>query len=118
MSKSPKLPSPRKMTFEQAMERLAEISELVESGEVGLEESADRYEEAMKLYAHCRRILDRVEQRVQQIQEVAGDELERTPLAPQSQSRDATGAAADADDAGADVLRADDAADEDESGGA
>lgn len=59
---------PRNLKFEQAMERLDRIVEAMESGEVGIEESIARYEEAMQLAAHCRKILDEAEQRVRRIQ--------------------------------------------------
>ena len=60
--------SPRKLKFEDAMERLDAIVEAMESGEIGIEESVSKYEEAMQLAAHCRKILDQSEQRIRRIQ--------------------------------------------------
>lgn len=56
------------LKFEDAMQRLDAIIEAMESGEIGVEDSISRYEEAMKLAAHCREILDKSEQRIKKIQ--------------------------------------------------
>ena len=58
MSKQP----PKTLKFEAAMQRLDAIVAAMESGEIGIEESIARYEEAMALAAHCRQILDSAEQ--------------------------------------------------------
>jgi exodeoxyribonuclease VII small subunit len=55
------------MTFEQAIESLESINDRIESGEIGLEESLVEYERGMKLIAHCRRVLDQAEQRVEEL---------------------------------------------------
>ena len=60
--------TPKRLKFEQAMERLSRIVEAMESGEIGIEDSIARYEEAMELAAHCRGILDQAEQRIRKIQ--------------------------------------------------
>ncbi|MBK8915451.1 MAG: exodeoxyribonuclease VII small subunit [Phycisphaerales bacterium] len=61
-----------RLSFEEAMKRLETIVEQMEAGEIGLEESVTRYEEAMKLAGHCRQVLDDAELRLQQIQADAG----------------------------------------------
>ena len=58
---------PRNLKFEDALARLESIVTAMESGEIGIEESIARYEEAMALAAHCRQILDAAELRIQQI---------------------------------------------------
>ncbi len=63
MSKARKRPN-----FEEAMKRLDAIVNAMESGEIGIEDSIARYEEAMKLAAQCRTILQEAEQRIQKIQ--------------------------------------------------
>ena len=50
------------------MQRLDTIVAAMESGEIGIEESLAGYEEAMRLAARCRQILDQAEQRIQKIQ--------------------------------------------------
>lgn len=61
----------RQLTYEQAYDQLQEIVQQIEQGQVGLEESVARYEDAMKLIAHCRRILQQAEQKVLQLQQNA-----------------------------------------------
>ncbi len=59
---------PRKLKYEEALERLDAIVAAMEAGEIGIEESITKYEEAMQLAAHCRQILDQAEQRIRKIQ--------------------------------------------------
>lgn len=61
----------RQISYEQAYEHLQEIVQQIEQGHVGLEESVARYEDAMKLIAHCRRILKQAEQKVLQLQQTS-----------------------------------------------
>ena len=58
---------PRSLRFEDAMRKLDEIVAVMESGEVGIEESIAKYEEAMRLAQHCRQILDKAEERIRLI---------------------------------------------------
>lgn len=74
--------TPKNLKFEQAMERLDAIVEAMESGQIGIEESISKYEEAMQLAAHCRRILDEAEQRIKKIQLDAADEPKTAPFKP------------------------------------
>ena len=55
------------LPFEGAMEALEAITDKIESGEIGLEQSLSEYERGMKLIARCREILDRAEQRVTEL---------------------------------------------------
>ena len=73
---------PKNLKFEQAMERLDAIVEAMEAGEIGIEESISRYEEAMELAAHCRKILDESEQRIKKIQLDAAREPKAEPFEP------------------------------------
>jgi exodeoxyribonuclease VII small subunit len=82
--------SGKRLKFEEAMERLDAIVEAMEAGEIGVEESIAKYEEAMKLAAHCRKILDEAEQRIQKIQLDAAGKIEATPFEPgQTEETDA-----------------------------
>ena len=87
MSKQP----PKALKFEAAMQRLDAIVAAMESGEIGIEESIAKYEEAMALAAHCRKILDSAEQRIAKIQLDAAGQPQLTPF-------DAPPGAADEDD--------------------
>ncbi len=51
--------------FEQAMKRLEEIVEQMESGELPLEDLIVRYEEGMKLVKVCQERLSSAEQRIE-----------------------------------------------------
>lgn len=53
--------------FEAALEQVEQIIARIESGDVGLEGSIDEYEKGVTLIARCREILDRTEQRVEDL---------------------------------------------------
>lgn len=72
----------KRLKFEEAMQRLDAIVAAMESGEIGVEESIAKYEEAMGLAAHCRQILDAAEQRIQKIQLDAAGKPQLTPFEP------------------------------------
>lgn len=54
-------------TFEEALEGVEAIIERIERGEVGLEESLAEYERGVELIKRCRGILERAEQRVEEL---------------------------------------------------
>jgi exodeoxyribonuclease VII small subunit len=64
MSASAKKTEPE-LNFENAMARLEEIVEQMESGKMMLEELIVRYEEGMKLVRICQERLARAEQRIE-----------------------------------------------------
>ena len=70
----------KELTFEEALKRLEKITEQIEQGEVGLEESITRYEEGMKLVTRCRDILNKAEQRIQQLSPTPSGELKVTDM--------------------------------------
>jgi exodeoxyribonuclease VII small subunit len=72
----------KRLKFEEAMQRLDAIVSALESGEIGIEDSIAKYEEAMNLAAQCRQILDEAEQRIQQIQINAAGKPEAVPFEP------------------------------------
>ena len=59
----------KKPSFEEALKQLESLAELIERGQIGLEESIQKYEEGMSLVKHCREVLARAEHRLQQLQE-------------------------------------------------
>ncbi|HYF13650.1 MAG TPA: exodeoxyribonuclease VII small subunit [Phycisphaerales bacterium] len=65
--RQPEKVNPRDLTFEQAMERVEEIAHRLESGEVGLEQAIDEYEQGMALLRRCNEVLERAEQRVEEL---------------------------------------------------
>ena len=65
-----------KMTFETALQTLEQIVSQIESGDVSLEESIEKYAQGTKLIETCRSILDKAEQKIQLLAKGEGDSLE------------------------------------------
>lgn len=55
----------KKMTFESALQRLEEIVELAETGEISLDDSLKMFEEGNKLIKFCLNSLDAAEKKIQ-----------------------------------------------------
>lgn len=60
------------LTFEDAMKQLEETVRLLESGELPLEQSIERYRQSMQLVLFCRQQLDRAEFQIEQLTEEQG----------------------------------------------
>ena len=56
------------LSFEEQMQRLEEIVEIVDDGEVALDEMLALYEEGMKRSQYCREYLEKAEQKITIIQ--------------------------------------------------
>lgn len=56
-----------RLRFEQAVAQLEGIVERIESGDVPLEEALAQYERGVLLAGHCRQILGRAEQRIEDL---------------------------------------------------
>ncbi|MBQ6929207.1 MAG: exodeoxyribonuclease VII small subunit [Oscillospiraceae bacterium] len=56
-----------KLTFEQAMERLEEISEILSTGEVSIDRSLELYAEGTKLIKMCSEKLKSVSLKIEEI---------------------------------------------------
>lgn len=72
----------KQLTFEQALKQLEGITDQIEQGAVGLEESIAKYEEGMGLIKQCRSILTKAERKIEQLQERSDGELEAKPFTP------------------------------------
>lgn len=72
----------KKLTFEEALRQLETIAEQIERGQIGLEESIDKYEEGMALVKQCRDILSSAEHRIQELQQKADGTLETADFKP------------------------------------
>ncbi len=57
----------KKLSFEEAMDRLQEIVSKLENGEESLEDSMKLFEEGAKLSALCYETLDKAEQRITEL---------------------------------------------------
>lgn len=55
------------LTFEIAMKRLEDIVRQLESGELALAESLERYQESVQLVKYCREQLDKAEFQLEQL---------------------------------------------------
>jgi len=55
----------KKETFEDALERLEEIAEKLERGDMPLDESLKSYEEGVRAYRHCSELLKEVEKKIE-----------------------------------------------------
>lgn len=69
------------MTFEEAMAQLEEIVRLLESGELGLEESLERFHLGMRLVRFCTQKLDEAEKRIDVLVEREDGRFELAPMA-------------------------------------
>ena len=57
----------KKLNFEEAMARLSQIVEKLETGEESLENSMKLFEEGAKLSAQCYQILEKAQQKVKEL---------------------------------------------------
>jgi exodeoxyribonuclease VII small subunit len=60
-------PDPEALTYEQAIAELEAISQRIENGEIGLEESLEEYRRGVALAKRCAQILDTAEQEIKKI---------------------------------------------------
>lgn len=70
--------SKKSKSFEESLKRLEEISELLESDEITLEDSIELYEEGIKLSKKCYSILDKAELKVEQLNKEIEEELNKS----------------------------------------
>jgi exodeoxyribonuclease VII small subunit len=61
------------LSFEEQMQRLEEIVEILDDGEAALDEMLALYEEGMKRSQYCREYLEKAEQKVTLIQNKSYD---------------------------------------------
>lgn len=64
----------KKMTYEQALDKLKETVSKLESGNISLTESVKLYEEGMRLSVFCTKCLDDAKQKITDISEYSGDD--------------------------------------------
>ena len=65
-----------KLSYEQAIERLEDLIDRIESGDIGLEDSVKAYEQGIALKKHCEAIQNRAEQRVRELSDNDADPAE------------------------------------------
>lgn len=69
-------PKKKYKDFESAIERLEEITDLLEAGDTSLEESISLYTEGLDIAAFCDKKLSETEKRIKVIKEQDGVEVE------------------------------------------
>ena len=88
MEKKNSKAAPRQdLAFEDALGQLESIIDRIEGGKVGLEVSIAEYERGVALLKHCRDVLKRAEQRVEQLNREVVD----TSRAPDDEGEAADG---------------------------
>ncbi|WP_297209548.1 exodeoxyribonuclease VII small subunit [uncultured Flavonifractor sp.] len=70
----------KKVSFEQAMDRLEEIVRRLEQGDAPLEEALSLFEEGTRLVKRCSVQLDRAEQKVSKLLAGPGDTPRQVPF--------------------------------------
>ena len=65
----------KKMTFEHALNRLEELVQQLEAGDIPLEESIKSFDEGKKLVKFCLELLDKAEIKVKELEESPSGEF-------------------------------------------
>jgi len=65
----------KSLRFDEAVDKLQDIIERIESGEVPLEESIERYAEGVELLRHCRAILEKAEKKIAKLSRTSDGKL-------------------------------------------
>ena len=65
------------LSFEEALNRLEDVVENLESGQVPLEQAIDLFQEGMKLAKRCHLKLDHIEQKIEILLEKDGQFLKK-----------------------------------------
>ena len=76
----------KKMTFEQAMERLGEIVRQLERGEAPLEDALTLFEEGTRLIHQCSAQLEKAEQKVVKLLAGPEDTVQEIPFTEEEQA--------------------------------
>ena len=70
----------KEMPFEQALKKLEQIVEHLESGDLGLEEALKQYEEGVRLADFCSKRLTEAEKRVEVLMKTDLGKFKTTPF--------------------------------------
>ncbi len=72
--------------FEKDLERLEQIVEALEEGELSLDESLKKFEEGIKLGRRCEKALSAAEKRIEILMKNADGELEAQPFGEEDET--------------------------------
>lgn len=62
------------LSYEEAFSKMEDILSKLEAGNIKLDQSLDLYEEGIKLYKHCNKILNEAELKVTKFNSLQGEE--------------------------------------------
>jgi exodeoxyribonuclease VII small subunit len=79
------------LTLEQAMKRLEDIVEVLETEDVALDKHLQLYEEAMSLYYHCDQLLQAADKRIDILRSKADGTLAAEPFTLHDESSGSNG---------------------------
>ena len=71
----------KELNFEEAMKQLEEIANVLENGNLSLDESVNKFEEGMKLSKKCNDYLDQAEKKITMLIN-NGDEVQEENFVP------------------------------------
>lgn len=77
----------KEKSFEEAIARLEEIIELLERGELTLEENLKLFEEGIALARHCRSRLDEAQGKVEILLGVEKGQVQTAPFQPEGEEK-------------------------------
>jgi exodeoxyribonuclease VII small subunit len=75
-----KKPQAAPKNFEEALKELEQILNEIESGDIGLEQSLQKYERGNFLIQHCRSVLGAAEKQIELLSKGAAGELVAEPI--------------------------------------
>ncbi|NLK97516.1 exodeoxyribonuclease VII small subunit [Defluviitalea saccharophila] len=74
------MPRKKRLTFEESLERLEELVDILENGDISLEESLNYYKEGIELSSFCSKELEEAEKQVIMLQKNAEGKFIEKPF--------------------------------------
>ncbi|NLM12243.1 MAG: exodeoxyribonuclease VII small subunit [Epulopiscium sp.] len=74
------MPRKKRLTFEESLERLEELVDILENGDISLEESLSYYKEGIELSSFCSKELEEAEKQVMMLQKDAEGKFIEKPF--------------------------------------
>lgn len=74
------MPRKKRLTFEESLERLEELVDILENGDISLEESLNYYKEGIELSSFCSKELEEAEKQVIMLQKNAEGKFVEKPF--------------------------------------
>lgn len=82
------MPKKKRLSFEESLSRLEELVELLESGDISLEDSLNYYKEGIELSSFCSKELEEAEKQVIMLQKSTGGKFTEKPFQIQEDSNE------------------------------